>query len=204
MQLNNVDAYEKAFSNVLSEKPSKITLLYQLSSILNDSNNGKLFALIKNTAHKGIENKSPIAFSYFLVLVGTEHYKGGEFWSAVWNILNLPPKPSRQTDWGNLFIEVLNKYNLPHFEDERALKYVTPILGHGGIPNYCLPDFFEKLLLPIINGEIETSSTSIGEILQDWKRCSSLFATADKPVYRFLLHGGKVANDFLTRCIQVA
>lgn len=137
-------------------------------------------------------------------MVGIGHYKGGEFWPAVWGILNLIQKHSRQTDWGNLFLEVIKKYKLPKFEDEKALKYITPILGHGGIPNYCLPDFFEKLLLPIINGEIDATSTDIGEILQEWKRCPSLFAAADKPIYRFLLYGGKIASDFLARCIQVA
>lgn len=203
-QCNSLDEYENNFVKILSEEPSKITLLYQLSSISDNSANERLFTLIKEAVAKVIEKNYPVSFSYFLVLIGIDYYKGGEYWSAVWNKLSLPININRQTNWGNLFLRVLEKYKLPEFEDESAHRYVTPILGHGGIPNYCLPDFFEKLLLPIINGEIETSSTSIGEILQDWKRCSSLFAAADKPVYRFLLHGGKVANDFLTRCIQVA
>lgn len=204
VQYNSLDEYENNFVKILSGEPSKITLLYQLSSISDNSANERLFTLIKEAVAKVIEKNYPVSFSYFLVLIGIDYYKGGEYWSAVWNKLSLPININRQTNWGNLFLRVLEKYKLPEFEDESAHRYVTPILGHGGIPNYCLPDFFEKLLLPIINGEIETSSTSIGEILQDWKRCSSLFATADKPVYRFLLHGGKVANDFLTRCIQVA
>jgi hypothetical protein len=140
--MNNLDEYEKAFFNVLSEEPSNITLLYQFSSIPDIPCDEKLYYLIRDAVNTGTEKKYPISFSYFLVLVGIGHYKGGEFWPAVWGILNLIQKHSRQTDWGNLFLEVIKKYKLPKFEDEKALKYITPILGHGGIPNYCLPDFF--------------------------------------------------------------
>ena len=180
-----------------------ITLLYQLSAVLDESNNVNFIDLIKDVVNKGIEDKYPVSFSFFLVLIGIDHYKGGEFWPAVWNTINFSQKTSRQIEWGKIFIEVLNKHKLPNFEDEKAFKYVTPILGHGGIPNYCLPDFFEKLLLPIINGEIESASTSTEEILQEWKLHSSLYLTTDKPVYRFLLLGGKVASDFLTPCLQI-
>jgi hypothetical protein len=204
IQYKYLDDYEKTFVHILSEEPSMITLLYQLSSVLDESNNVNFIDLIKDVVNKGIEDKYPVSFSFFLVLIGIDHYKGGEFWPAVWNTINFSQKTSRQIEWGKLFIEVLNKHKLPNFEDEKAFKYVTPILGHGGIPNYCLPDFFEKLLLPIINGEIESASTSTEEILQEWKLHSSLYLTTDKPVYRFLLLGGKVASDFLTRCIQVA
>lgn len=203
--MSELSKYEKEFIDVLLEEPSKITLLYQLSLISSELNHERLFALIKDAANKSIEKNYPVSFSYFLVLIGINDYKGGEYWSSIWKELNLPTTNiNRQTHWGNLFLSVLKEYKLPEFEDERSHKYVTPILGHGGIPTYCLPDFFEKLLLPIINGEIGSASTSIEEILQEWKLHSSLYMTADKPVYRFLLHGGKVANDFLSRCIQVA
>ena len=203
-QLNELTEYERAFVNVLSEEPSRITLLYQLASITSELNNERFFTLIKDAAIKGIEKDYPVSFSYFLVQIGIDFYKGGEYWPAAWNILSQPINPTRQTIWGNLFFSVLKRYKLPEFEAERSLRYVTPILGHGGIPNYCLEDFFEKLLLPIINGEIGFASTSTEEILQEWKLHSSLYMTTDKPVYRFLLHGGKVANDFLSRCIHVA
>jgi len=65
--MNNLDEYEKAFSNFLGEEPLKISLLYQLSSISSEVSHERLIALIKDAAIKGIEKKYPISFSYFLV-----------------------------------------------------------------------------------------------------------------------------------------
>ena len=103
IHLYELDDYEKAFSNVLLEKPSKITLLYQLSSISSELNHERLFALIKDAVTKGIEKNYPVSFSYFLVLIGIDFYKGGEYWPAVWNALSQPINSNRQTNFGNLF-----------------------------------------------------------------------------------------------------
>jgi hypothetical protein len=138
-----------------------------------------------------------------LVFKGHEEYKSGDFWSSVWESLNLLKSTKWQREWGEVFIEFLKENKLPSFDIGGGHCYVTPILVHGGIPNYCLNDFFQNLLVPIVLGQLEVDITNTDEIIKEW-RYSSLFDRTDKPVQRFLCHGQEVAKDFLDRCIEMA
>ena len=190
------------------------TLILNISLInqipLNDDDFNKLKSLIKSkveideaVATWELEHLYPTCLACFLVWTGHNEYKSGDFWSSVWNSLNISQKGSLQTRWGEMFINFLEQNNLPFYNVEGAHRFVTPILIHGGIPNYCLKDFFQNLLSPVLTGQLKVDISDTNEILNEWK-LSSLFAITDKPVQRFLLDGEEYSRNFLSRCIEMA
>jgi hypothetical protein len=110
-----------------------------------------------------------------------------------------------RSDMGQIFERVLRQHaNLVKIHDlGTAHRYVTPILAHGGIPDYCLDDFFKNVLSPAVTGKIEFSGDA-EDLINEWLAQPSLVAFTDKPVRRFLLYGGAPARDFLQRCLDMA
>jgi hypothetical protein len=195
--------------SILSPRTAEVSLLGQIS--LSEDDRGKLERLISsrmardpNEATAFLRDKAPASLCCFLVGMGVRNYQGGDYWSALHQMANLPVGPIWQIKWGQIFLAYLQRKGLPTFSDSGGHRYVTPILAHGGIPDYCLRDFFHNLLFPIISGRLEVDITDAEEILQEWQERPSLFLFTDAPVRRFLLHGGKVAADFLSRCIEMA
>lgn len=130
----------------------------------------------------------------YLVAEGVYNYVGGNFWP------NLTVKGVHQNLLGSLFERGIRKLGLEPFESlaEDGLRFVTPILAHGGIPRYCLQDFFRLLL-----DELRRGAPNASEVLARWRRTSSQLIGIDRPVTRFLLNGGEVSLDLLDRCIDM-
>ncbi len=108
----------------------------------------------------------PACFACFLVWMGIVGYLEGDYWSAVQEALDLELDANRQREWGQLFLDFLQDHNLPRFDIEGGLTYVTPILTHGGIPNSCLDEFFERVVLPMVRREL-MDPTNPDEIIQE-------------------------------------
>ena len=74
-----------------------------------------------------------------LVGHGIYYYELGSFWGDI-------PVKGLDQSYGPAFLRALELLNLETFADmvaeDRALRYVAPILAHGGIPKRCLPEFF--------------------------------------------------------------
>jgi hypothetical protein len=139
----------------------------------------------------------------YLVAQGVFGYDGGDYWSEVVDTTGF----SRQRTWqvGRAFENILEKKGLPLFYDMRAEahRYVSLILAHGGIPNYCLPDFFDNMLQPSVV-RAEYLDMSAAELIDEWMWRRSIVQFTDKPVIRFLKYGGRVAEDFVERCREMA
>lgn len=169
------------------------------------------FALLKQTIRnyasadldRSLEERFPVALSCFLVRMGVESYRGGNYWEPVEGALNRNG-PQWQKRWGETFLGILERYRLVIFNFQGARKYVAQILAHGGIPDHCLPDFFKNLVLPIIDGSFDADWEQTRELIAEWKTRKGLYETTDKPVRRFLEEGGKPAADFLGRSIEMA
>ncbi len=138
----------------------------------------------------------PATLAVLLATAGALKYRQGELWPAIGVV---GPKAAQV---GQAFMDALHLLRLETFdtlmEHERALRYLTPILAHGGIPQYCLSDFFRLLVRTIRQG-----STEPHEILSLWTTRKSLTQGVDKPAIRFILHGGEPALDFLQRCVDL-
>lgn len=145
----------------------------------------------------------PCALAVYLVTQGIYGYRGGDYWSEVVETTNL----KRAYVWqvGQAFEAILNEAGLPLFYDMRqeAHRYVSLILAHGGIPNYCLPDFFSNVLQPSVL-RVQYADMSSSELIDEWQWQSSAKYFTDKPVVRFLVYGERVADDFLERCREMA
>ncbi|MBX7159498.1 MAG: hypothetical protein K1X95_04335 [Acidimicrobiia bacterium] len=142
-----------------------------------------------------LRREYPAVLATYFVVEGIQRYKAGTYWE------NLPVKLGTKSDMGHAFLVCLSALGLETFADldEPSLKYVTPILAHGGVPRYSLGDFF-GLLVRTLNQNPGADATEFLTIVRS-KR--SAFAGIDAPVKRFLLHGGAAATDFLERCIDL-
>ncbi len=154
-------------------------------------------------ASQRLRNQYPCAYAVFLVATGAYHYEQGAFWHAVRDVTGLPISPVQTLWWGQLFEEIVRNLPVAQFSFSYGRRYIGPILAHSGIPNYCLADFFEHFLQPLLTRP-EFASLSTEEFIQQRLLQASISYVADKPVLRFLEHGGPLAVDFLERCQEMA
>ena len=143
----------------------------------------------------------PSALVVFLVAEGVHRYAAGTFWPNV-SVYGLA-SPLDCRDVGLEFLESLRLLGLETFDnvvqDEKGLSYVTPILLHGGIPAYCATDLWACLLEEMSRGEDDA-----GHLLARWRRFPYHLDGVDKPVRRFILHGGDFAVDLIRRMMLLA
>ena len=148
---------------------------------------------------ESLSQRFPGILVAYLVGEGVHHYTRGTYWPN----LSVGALGSRQQDVGPQFEEALSRLGLNPFDDlveeERATRYISRILIHGGIPRYSLRDFFTLLLLPTLG----SGTSDASEMIAVWRARKTRFQGIDKPVERFLLRGGEVAVDLLDRCIDL-
>lgn len=150
-----------------------------------------------------LERHCPCTYAAFLVALGIHYYEAGDFWSAVRKVTGLHISTTQASQLGQLFENIVKRLPVVQFPHISGHRYVGPILAHGGIPNYCLPDFFEKFLQPLLRHP-EYASLSAEEFIKKQLAQASVAYTTDKPVLRFLQYGGPLAVDFLERCWEMA
>jgi len=149
--------------NRLSPLTFKISLLGGIPLSTEDVN--RLGSFIKEQISDNIQEgteflktKAPTSFACFLVWKGILDYRDGDYWSGFREIADLSD-PNWQAKWGKIFINFLETNGLLSFDNIKdAHHYVTPILMHGMIPNSCLDEFFEKILLPMVKQELTDPS----------------------------------------------
>lgn len=166
---------------------------------------GKLLAtkFTQNSFQKAldtVERNYPLSFALYLVLQGVFNYHSGDYWSGPSEQLSL--RDANQTSkCGQAFRHILREFNLPTFDYIQGHVNLTPILAHGGIPSYSMGDFFK-----LLNTSIRDSQFAIDAdiLIEEWAvNPETTFFFIDKPVQRFVLNGGDVAEDFINRCIQL-
>lgn len=100
-----------------------------------------------------LKTKTPTCFVCFLVGMGRYYDKQAGFWPIVEDkvgIIDLNWK----VKWGKIFLKYLENHDLPRFDEEEGLAYVTPILGHACLPDCCLDEFFDRVLDPLIKHDL--------------------------------------------------
>ena len=143
----------------------------------------------------------PYSFLTFMVGMGIYNYDREGLWPAINKILGV----SNQNDLGLMFERLLKHYGFPLFETlkERSLRYITPLLLHGGIPLYCLSDFFEYIVLPSLQRPEYIGLKGVN-LIDEMLESSSVQNHVDKPVQYFLKFGGETAADVLSRSRRMA
>ena len=143
----------------------------------------------------------PGAATYFLVSAAVYEYTHGEYWDFALNAIGIPCTPIFQRYWGQRFLWFLHAVGLNPF-DESGLRYVGPILAHAVIPNDCLPEFFGQLLEPAVRSPAWTG-LSPQDLIAAWLSHPARFMGVDKPVWQFLRHGGRVAEEFVSEAVRM-
>ena len=149
-----------------------------------------------------LREEAPCTLACFLVWKGIQGYHKGNYWEEVCRPVGLPQENWSQK-WGEIFEDVIQRFQLADFRDLSGRRFVTPILLHGGIPASCLDDFFENIIKPAVQGKLGYG-VSVDDLIDNFRDHSSLVQATNKPVRRFLENGGKVASDFVQRCLDLA
>ncbi|MDE0140804.1 MAG: hypothetical protein OXN19_04965 [Caldilineaceae bacterium] len=142
----------------------------------------------------------PLTFALYLVLEGIHNYgEEGFYWHGPKKRLMI--EDNHTAPCGRCFRRILAQHNLPVFPQSRGFINVTPILLHGGIPNSSLGEFFDFLY----RHEIQPHSITIDAqtLVEQWRRQVDNLADLSKPVSRFIRYGGLVAEDFVSRCLEL-
>lgn len=150
-------------------------------------------------ASEALLDRYPTAAACLLVFTGIYDYQHGIYWEAIDRRIG-----RRRIAWGTIFEAALKRHRLeafPEFDEESALRYVSRILAHGGIPDYSLLDYFS--FIARISGRGEWRSASASALIADWDEHDFNVRQIDKPVQRFLRHGSHVAEDFLQRSLEM-
>jgi len=100
-----------------------------------------------------LKTKTPTCFVCFLVGMGRFYDKQAGYWPIVEEKVGLIDI-NWKVKWGKIFIQYLEDNDLPRFDEEEGLAYVTPILGHTCIPDCCLDEYFDRVLVPLINRDL--------------------------------------------------
>jgi len=115
-----------------------------------------------------IINKAPTCMAVLLVNKAIWDYRLGQYWpldKAIPNLENV----ALQNKLGNFFLEYININGLSHIRIERAHRYVGTILLHSGIPQSCLKEFFEEVIIPLLKIGI-TSSPEIRRFINEVRK----------------------------------
>jgi hypothetical protein len=150
-----------------------------------------------------LRERYPCSYAVFMVAQGARGYEAGDFWSAIRDATGLSIPPTQTLQWGQLFEEIVQKLPVAQFPPLGGHRYIGPILAHGGIPDYCLADFFDHFLQPLVTRP-EYASLSVEEFIQRRLLQASVTFLTDRPVLRFLEYGGPLAVDFVERCRDMA
>lgn len=137
----------------------------------------------------------PALLAVYLVGHGVFEYSEGTFWAGM-------AVPDVDRSYGPAFEKATAALELETFEDlvagdERAHRYVGPILAHGGVPAHYLSDYFQLLT----NGLASASDAT--DLMTLWRTRRTAFTHIAKPVRRFLLFGSDLAVDFIERTIDL-
>jgi len=164
----------------------------------------RLRSLGLTEAVRTIRNRYPCTFAVFLVAQGVHGYDGrAGYWPGVGQAIGRSLNPAWARELGRLFEKILADLDLPLFPDLGGRRYVDLILMHGGIPNYCLDDFFNNMLRPAVTRDFY-ADMPVEELIDEWLLRASGRYFVDKPVLRFLEFGGRVAEDFVERSRELA
>lgn len=135
----------------------------------------------------------PALLVVYLTNVGVYRYAAANYWPNV-----AAARRFHTSALGSGFKRAVSRLGLETFDDlvwgESATEYVARILAHGGIPRYCLGDYFTALYRDLRH---------TGDLLSLWRTRQERLVNIDKPVGRFLRYSGEVAVDFVNRSIEL-
>lgn len=149
-----------------------------------------------------IKNKYPKTFVTFLAHFSAINKKS-DFWDPLGELIGSSKDDLNYAKWGKTFIEILKNNNKETFENVGKItnRYVTSIRIHGGIPNYSLNDFFNKMVMPSLETYKGISPRKTLNILLEKPSVKNY---TDLPVQNFFHNSGEFGVKFFEDCINMA
>jgi hypothetical protein len=144
----------------------------------------------------------PHCLAAALVNIAKFRYDGHEYWPKVRSLLDTPDNELNQPELGQWFADFLERNHLPTFQqlvEEGALPYVTPILAHAMVPRALVPSFMEHVIWPSIT-DPERYGYGFSEIRE---RLIKSHVGIPRSVYRFVVYGGRAAEDLVHRTMDL-
>lgn len=139
----------------------------------------------------------PGIYVTYLVAVAIEHGRGGELWPHTVKAFREDTSTA-----GESFIKALGGLGLPTFDDlveqEQAFKYVGRVLAHAGLPASSAEAFLAFLARCMRRDGVRSAA----DLLATWRTERLALEGLPAPARRFLLYGGRTAEDLLGRCIE--
>ncbi len=155
-----------------------------------------VFNGVTRTGDYGRLKQYPAATAVFLAAEGGRCYDDGTFWPNIESLKDASPQ--EQSVVGKAFEAAVRQLRLEDFGDApeagRWLRFVTPILLHGGIPASCAPDAAQLILADMRQG-VQDGAELIDGVLRSTARKAQL----DRPLQRFFSYGGEFALDLVER-----
>lgn len=141
----------------------------------------------------------PSSVAVLMIESAIRNYEGGAFWPNYFSSVNGYGTNLEREAWGEAFLSALRKFDLPRFDSEGSKKYLSPVLAHAGVPNYCLGDYFAALDRAIRQVGVDADAVT------SWaaSRADTSLVNIDVPVRRFLGRGDEFTMDFIDRTIDV-
>jgi hypothetical protein len=193
--------------SILQEKFTTVSLVSEVPIAKTDLMH--MQQLLKHTFSKyrtqsyhlvaGLWREYPLTCLTATVYIGVYHYDGN-YWGHFSEYTGC--QPTHTQAWKECLLEEIQRRKLPVFDEFGQQKYVSTILGHAGVPQKSFPGFMEGFLAPAFEMGL-SASEALDEISGDDNNPRLRFYQLHKGVRDYLSTGGKVAEDFVDRCLQV-
>lgn len=156
-----------------------------------------LGAVLRRNSAFSIAIHHPAFLLVALTYAGMTSWEEGTFYAKVAASMSCTKEDAKEAT--KAFHRCLDRFDLPRFDEAGGMRWVTPVLLHGGIPL----DHLDELLDLLATRRRRDPSTS-GESFVEWTRLNPrAVAMQPKALVRFLQYGGDFAPDFVGRVIDL-
>lgn len=142
----------------------------------------------------------PACLTAAMAGVAAENFQGGKYWPVLSRVTGFAGTTADQGAWGRAFNRAVEYLDMATFP-ELPQRFVSPILMHAGLPNFCLRSYFRLLLdrRRLDPGLDAESFLAWGTATGRAQRLDALHI----PARRFLTEGGDYALDVVDRSLDL-
>lgn len=145
--INSMDIlyqHEKKYTDELESNPVKILRQIKVTKKEVDEI-AKHISILFSYDKKSLQHRFPITVSLFLVWCTVYEYKDGDMWSNIFSKLKISSSWNNKSYLGDIFLSVLDKYELLQVPEGEGKKYLSPIIMHGYISDHYAFNLFDSL-----------------------------------------------------------
>ena len=142
----------------------------------------------------------PASFLIGINCVTSRELRDATLWPAIFSALGIPDSQTAREHISELHRHFLDKFGLARFD--HPLTQIGEIQLHAGIPVHSQSKFIARLIrayseLADLNGD---SFNALIRAIQSYDVPAKML---DMPIWRFIVSAGDVADDFVSKCIDL-